>query len=259
MKLGWMLSVGIFLCALGILRTVTTEMWQEEVRTRLTRFPEAMIRIAIARLPVRERHQYGEEWRSELSFVLSDTEGLPVTRFLRGTRFAFGLLRVSGDIAQELERSTGASSNSESGLKGPISVVGYRGQSACTAAGITYRQLDYWARTGLVSPSVPAKEPASYSLYSALDILILSTIKHLLNAGSSLSAIRGAVAHLKECGLAGAGRLTLISDGQGGVYVCTYREAADLLHGDRGFFGIAIGRIQQDVATILSELPNEPS
>ena len=34
--------------------------------------------------------------------------------------------------------------------------VGYRGPTACAAAGITYRQLDYWARTGLVEPSVRA-------------------------------------------------------------------------------------------------------
>ncbi|MGB3828623.1 MAG: MerR family transcriptional regulator, partial [Ornithinimicrobium sp.] len=25
---------------------------------------------------------------------------------------------------------------------------GYRGPTACGAAGVTYRQLDYWARTG---------------------------------------------------------------------------------------------------------------
>ena len=34
--------------------------------------------------------------------------------------------------------------------------IGYRGPTACAAAGITYRQLDYWARTGLVEPSVRA-------------------------------------------------------------------------------------------------------
>ncbi|MGH3263935.1 MAG: MerR family transcriptional regulator, partial [Trebonia sp.] len=36
--------------------------------------------------------------------------------------------------------------------------IGYRGPTACTAAGITYRQLDYWARTGLVEPSVRAAQ-----------------------------------------------------------------------------------------------------
>ena len=35
--------------------------------------------------------------------------------------------------------------------------IGYRGPTACKAAGITYRQLDYWARTGLVEPSVRAQ------------------------------------------------------------------------------------------------------
>ena len=45
--------------------------------------------------------------------------------------------------------------------------IGYRGPTACAAAGITYRQLDYWARTGLVEPSVrPAagRGPAALQL-----------------------------------------------------------------------------------------------
>jgi len=53
-------------------------------------------------------------------------------------------------------------------------VVGYRGPTACTAAGITYRQLDYWARTGLVEPSVrPANGSGSQRLYGFRDILVL--------------------------------------------------------------------------------------
>jgi predicted site-specific integrase-resolvase len=35
-------------------------------------------------------------------------------------------------------------------------LIGYRGATACSAAGISYRQLDYWARTGLVEPSIRA-------------------------------------------------------------------------------------------------------
>ena len=77
--------------------------------------------------------------------------------------------------------------------------IGYRGPTACSAAGITYRQLDYWARTGLVEPTVRgATGSGTQRLYSFRDILILKIIKRLLDAGISLQQIRTAVQHLYE-------------------------------------------------------------
>ena len=68
--------------------------------------------------------------------------------------------------------------------------VGYRGPTACSAAGITYRQLDYWARTGLVEPSVRAAHGSgSQRLYSFRDILVLKVVKRLLDTGISLQQI----------------------------------------------------------------------
>jgi len=62
--------------------------------------------------------------------------------------------------------------------------VGYRGPTACAAAGITYRQLDYWARTGLVEPSVQAAHGSgSQRLYGFRDILVLKVVKRLLDTG----------------------------------------------------------------------------
>src|ERR1700737_5242512 len=79
----------------------------------------------------------------------------------------------------------------------PDELVGYRGPSACQIAGITYRQLDYWARTGLVVPSIrSAAGSGSQRLYSFKDILVLKIVKRLLDAGISLHNIRIAVAHL---------------------------------------------------------------
>ena len=64
--------------------------------------------------------------------------------------------------------------------------LGYRGPVACTAAGITYRQLDYWARTGLLQPSVrAARGSGSQRLYSFKDILVLKIVKKLLDTGVS--------------------------------------------------------------------------
>ena len=52
--------------------------------------------------------------------------------------------------------------------------IGYRGPTACAAAGITYRQLDYWARTGLVEPGIrPAAGSGTQRLYSFRDVLVL--------------------------------------------------------------------------------------
>ena len=75
--------------------------------------------------------------------------------------------------------------------------IGYRGPIACSAAGITYRQLDYWARTGLVEPSVrSASGSGSQRLYGFRDILILRIVKRLIDTGVSLPNIRAAVDHL---------------------------------------------------------------
>ena len=136
--------------------------------------------------------------------------------------------------------------------------AGYRGPTACSAAGITYRQLDYWARTGLVEPTVRgAKGSGSQRLYSFRDILILKVIKRLLDAGISLQQIRTAVQHLRTRGTDDLTRVTLMSDGAS-VYECTSNdEIIDLLQGGQGVFGIAIGGVWSEIEGTLAELPSE--
>jgi len=136
--------------------------------------------------------------------------------------------------------------------------LGYRGPTACNAAGITYRQLDYWARTGLVEPTVRgASGSGSQRLYSFRDILILKVIKRLLDAGISLQQIRTAVQHLRARGTDDLTRVTLMSDGAS-VYECTSNdEVIDLLQGGQGVFGIAIGGVWREIEGTLSELPSE--
>ena len=136
--------------------------------------------------------------------------------------------------------------------------LGYRGPTACSAAGITYRQLDYWARTGLIEPTVRgAKGSGSQRLYSFRDILILKIIKRLLDAGISLQQIRTAVTHLRERGTDDLTRVTLMSDGAS-VYECTSNdEIIDLLQGGQGVFGIAIGGVWREIEGTLAELPSE--
>jgi DNA-binding transcriptional MerR regulator len=136
--------------------------------------------------------------------------------------------------------------------------VGYRGPTACSAAGITYRQLDYWARTGLVEPSVrTAGGSGTQRLYSFRDILLLKVIKRLLDAGVSLQQIRTAVHHLRERGTDDLTRVTLMSDGAS-VYECrSADEVIDLLQGGQGVFGIAIGGVWREIEGSLSDLPSE--
>jgi DNA-binding transcriptional MerR regulator len=140
----------------------------------------------------------------------------------------------------------------------PAEDVGYRGPTACAAAGITYRQLDYWARTGLVEASIrPASGSGTQRLYSFRDVLLLKVIKRLLDAGVSLQQIRTAVTHLRERGTQDITQVTLMSDGAS-VYECTSPdEVIDLLQGGQGVFGIALGRVSREVEGTLAEFPGE--
>lgn len=135
--------------------------------------------------------------------------------------------------------------------------LGYRGPAACKAAGITYRQLDYWARTGLVEPSVRAAQGSgSQRLYGFRDILVLKVVKRLLDTGVSLQQIRVAVGALRERGIDDLAQITLMSDGAS-VYECTSaQDVVDLVQGGQGVFGIAVGRVWREVETELSVLPS---
>ncbi|MCA1780927.1 MAG: MerR family transcriptional regulator [Dermatophilaceae bacterium] len=145
---------------------------------------------------------------------------------------------------------TGASELSEE--------TGYRGPAACKAAGITYRQLDYWARTGLVEPSVrSATGSGSQRLYGFRDILVLKVVKRLLVTGVSLQQIRLAITSLRRAGVEELSQITLMSDGAT-VYECTSPdEIVDLLAGGQGVFGIALGKVWREVEGELAELPSE--
>jgi DNA-binding transcriptional MerR regulator len=136
--------------------------------------------------------------------------------------------------------------------------LGFRGPVACNAAGITYRQLDYWARTGLVVPEVRgAAGSGTQRLYSFRDILILKVIKRLIDAGISLQQIRTAIEHLRARGVEDLTQVTLMSDGVS-VFECTSDdEVIDLLRGGQGVFGIALGGVWRSIEGTLAELPAE--
>ena len=166
-----------------------------------------------------------------------------------------------GDRAAALEAQAAAG---EQGLLfsddvSPLpSDVGYRGPTACSAAGITYRQLDYWARTGLVEPTVRgATGSGTQRLYSFRDILILKVIKRLLDAGISLQQIRTAIDHLRARGVEDITQVTLMSDGVSVFECVSDDQVIDLLRGGQGVFGIALGGVWRDIEGTLAKLPAE--
>jgi DNA-binding transcriptional MerR regulator len=136
--------------------------------------------------------------------------------------------------------------------------VGYRGVTACHAVGISYRQLDYWARTSLVVPSVrDASGSGTSRLYSFRDLVVLKVVKRLLDAGVSLQNIRRAIDTLRSRGVDDLAGITLISDGTT-VYECrSPEEVVDLLQGGQGVFGIAVSGAMREISGTIHEFPAE--
>lgn len=143
----------------------------------------------------------------------------------------------------------------DDGLPRPNQDGGFKGATAARAAGISYRQLDYWARTGLVEPTVQeAKGSGSQRLYGFRDILVLKLVKRLLDTGISLQQIRTAVGQLHEAGVHDLSQTTLMSDGAS-VYLCTSSdEVIDLVSRGQGVFGIAVGKVLREVETSLVDM-----
>lgn len=138
--------------------------------------------------------------------------------------------------------------------------TGYRGAVAARAAGISYRQLDYWARTELVEPTVRgAAGSGTQRLYGFRDILVLKLVKRLLDTGISLQQIRVAVNQLRRAGINDLAQTTLMSDGAS-VYLCTSDdEVIDLVNRGQGVFGIAVGKVLREVESTLVQLDIEPA
>jgi DNA-binding transcriptional MerR regulator len=133
--------------------------------------------------------------------------------------------------------------------------IGYGGPQVCKIVGISYRQLDYWARTELVEPTVRgASGSGSQRLYGFRDILVLKLVKRLLDTGISLQQIRTAVDQLRAAGIRDLAGTTLMSDGAS-VYLCTSNdEVIDLVSRGQGVFGIAVGKVLREVESSLVDI-----
>jgi DNA-binding transcriptional MerR regulator len=80
-----------------------------------------------------------------------------------------------------------------------MSSSGFGAKAVLELTGISYRQLDYWARTGLVGSSIrQAAGRGSRRVYSFQDLVALRVVGQLRDAGVSIQTIRRAVAYLKR-------------------------------------------------------------
>ena len=145
------------------------------------------------------------------------------------------------------------------------SALGYRGPQVCSIVGITYRQLDYWARTGLLHPSISeARGSGSQRVYSYSDLLQLKVIKRLLDAGVSLQAARRAIECLRSSG-DDVGSANLVIDDRQSVLAHTGEEIIDLLRGGQTVLNIVplgglVSELQAAITGLgLTVIPAGPS
>ncbi len=138
---------------------------------------------------------------------------------------------------------------------------GYRAPQVCNIVGITYRQLDYWARTDLLRPSLAiAQGSGSQRLYSFGDIVQLRVVKRLLDAGMSLKKIRQAMDLLRAQlnSTTPLADVTLLSDGTTIFAAHSADEVVDVFRRGQGVFGIAVGPVQAEMeGEILRLFPEE--
>jgi DNA-binding transcriptional MerR regulator len=132
--------------------------------------------------------------------------------------------------------------------------AGYSGPAVCRITGVTYRQLDYWARTTLVTPSIEAaRGSGSKRRYSYSDLVEVKVIKSLLDAGVSLARTRQAVDCLRDSLGMDLGSASLILSNSHTVLAHDNGEIVDLLRGGQGVFNVVpLAGVMAELDTTLS-------
>ena len=116
---------------------------------------------------------------------------------------------------------------------------GYSGKSAAEIVGISYRQLDYWARTDLIRPSIAdAEGSGSRRRYSYMNLLELKVVKNLLDSGIRLEQVRGVFKYLKNELGQDVASANLVVSGSQAVLVRSGEEIVDLLKTGQGVLNI---------------------
>ena len=127
--------------------------------------------------------------------------------------------------------------------------AGFNGARTAEIVGITYRQLDYWARTDLVRPSLAdAKGSGTRRRYSYRDLLELKIIKQLLDAGIRLESVRDVFAYLRANLGDDLASANLVITGATAVLVDDDGELIDLVKKGQGVLNVLpLACVQQEV------------
>lgn len=138
---------------------------------------------------------------------------------------------------------------------------GFSGPTVCRLTGVTYRQLDYWARTELVTPSItPAQGSGTKRKYSYGDLVEVKVIKSLLNAGVALARARQAVECLRNSLGADLASSSLVMSDSGSVLAHDDGDLVDLLRGGQGVFNIVpLANVVAELSTTLRQVNSETS
>jgi DNA-binding transcriptional MerR regulator len=136
---------------------------------------------------------------------------------------------------------------------------GFSGKQAAEIVGITYRQLDYWARTELVTPSLAtARGSGTRRRYSYQDLLELKVVKSLLDAGINLQLVREVFSYLREQLGEDVVTASLVISGNKSVLVRTDGELVDILKQGQGVLNILpLAGVKNDVDAAIIDLPRE--
>jgi DNA-binding transcriptional MerR regulator len=139
---------------------------------------------------------------------------------------------------------------------GSMSEDGYRGPQVCSIIGITYRQLDYWARTHLIRPSVAdARGSGTQRRYSYRDLVELKVIKSLLDAGVSLQKARKAIEFLRSQSEDIAAASLVLNGTDSVLVVRDSGELVDLLRQGQGVFSImALHGVKAELDAAITEM-----
>ena len=133
---------------------------------------------------------------------------------------------------------------------------GFRGPQVCSLVGITYRQLDYWARTDLIRPSIAdARGSGTQRRYSYRDLVELKVIKNLLDAGVSLQLARKGIEYIRQNLGEDIASASLVMNGPQSVLAHSDGEVIDLMRKGQGVFSIvALGPVVDDLESAIHEL-----
>lgn len=134
--------------------------------------------------------------------------------------------------------------------------VGFSGRRTAEVVGISYRQLDYWARTDLVTPSLAeARGSGSRRLYSYRDLLELKVIKTLLDSGLKLESVRKVFSYMREQLGEDISSANLVISGSTSVLVRSGEELIDVLQQGQGVLNVlALAGVKDEIDARIMEL-----